>query len=293
MKNDFPQNRRLFLQTGTLAAAGWLAGKSLLSSGSALAADRTDTAPDAGDGKRPLKLALASYTLRKFSLEETLAMTRRVGLTAICLKSFHLPLDASEKQIAETRQKVAQAGLTLYGGGVIVLRNREQIDQAFDYAKSAGMKRIIGAPTVETLPLINEKIQQYDIEVAIHNHGPGDKHFPTPDVAYEKIKKFDPRFGLCHDVGHTVRYGKDPVAITEKCADRMLDVHMKDVTSATRKGRATPCGRGVVDIPTLLRALIKTGYKGYLAFEYESDPNDPLPGLAESVGYVRGVLDTL
>ena len=249
--------------------------------------------PGAGNHERPLKLALASYTLRKFSLRETLAMTRRVGLTAICLKSFHLPLDATKEQIAHVRQKVAQAGLTLYGGGVIALRNERQINQAFEYAKVAGMKRIIGAPVVESLPLINEKIQQYGIEVAIHNHGPGDKHFPTPDVAYEKIKTFDPRFGLCHDVGHTARYGKDPVTITEKCADRMLDVHMKDVTEATRKGRGTVCGRGVIDIPALLRVLIKIDYQGYVAFEHEADPADPLPGLAESVGYVRGVLDTL
>ena len=158
---------------------------------------------------------------------------------------------------------------------------------------AAGMVKIIGAPTAETLPVINEKVKEYDIQVCIHNHGPGDKHFPTPLSSYEQIKDLDERIGFCHDVGHTVRYGEDAIAETEKCADRMLDFHIKDVTEATKSGHATPCGRGIIDIPLLLRTLIKIGYSGFLAFEYEEHANDPLPGLAESVGYVRGVLDTL
>jgi len=173
------------------------------------------------------------------------------------------------------------------------MKNEQQVNQAFQYAQAAGMVRIIIAPSEDMLPLINEKIQQYGIQACIHNHGPGDKHFPTPDVAYEKIKNLDPRFGLCHDIGHTARYGKDPVKVTEQCADRIFDVHIKDVTAPTKKGHATPCGRGIIDIPALLKTLIQVGYKGYLAFEYEADSNDPLPGVAESVGYVRGVLDTL
>jgi len=253
--------------------------------------DAAESGP--ADSERPLKLAMASYTFRKFSLDEALAMTQRVGLTAICLKSFHLPLDATKEEIAEAVAKTRKAGIKLYGGGVIHMANEQEVHNAFEYAKAAGMTKIISAPSVPMLPAIDEMIRKYDIAVCIHNHGPGDKTFPTPDAAYEKIKNFDPRFGLCHDVGHTTRYGKDPVALTEQCADRILDVHMKDVTSATKSGHAIACGRGVIDIPALMRAFVKIGYKGYLSFEYEADANDPLPGVAESVGYVRGVLDTL
>lgn len=280
--------RRDFLRlTGLGAAACYAAG-------SGLATTAVGAAPAASPRRpRPLKLALASYTLRKFDLDQTIAMTRRVGLEAICLKSFHLPLEATAEQTAADAAKVRQAGLDLYGGGVITMRTAEQVDQAFEYAKAAGFTHIIAAPSPEMLPRINDKVQQYDMRVCIHNHGPGDQMFPTPDAAYEKIRELDRRLGLCHDVGHTVRYGEDPIAATEKCADRMLDVHIKDVTQATKAGRATPCGRGVIDLPRLLRVLVKTGYQGYLAFEYEEDADDPLPGLAESVGYVRGVLDTL
>lgn len=241
----------------------------------------------------PLRLALASYTLRNFKLPETIAMTVRVGLDAICLKSMHLPLEASAEQIQAAAAEVRKAGLELYGGGVIQMSNEAQVNQAFEYAKTAGMTKIIGVPAPAMLPLVNDKVQQYDIAVCIHNHGPGDDVYTTPDMAYERIKTLDKRIGICHDVGHTVRVGKDPAAISEQCADRLLDVHIKDVTAATAAGHSTPCGRGVIDLPHLLRTLIKIGYTGFLAFEYEEQPNDPLPGLAESVGYIRGVLDTL
>ena len=137
---------------------------------------------------------------------------------------------------------------------------------------------------------MNEKVQKYDIRVAIHNHGPGDKVFPTPDVAYEKIKKLDRRIGLCIDIGHTARNGIDPSRAAEQFADRLLDVHMKDIHEATAAGHGVEIGRGVFDIPKFLRTLDKIGYAGFVSFEFEKDPNDPLPGLAESVGYVRGVL---
>jgi len=241
-------------------------------------------------GKRRFELGLASYTLRKFKLDETLAMTQRVGLKYICLKSFHLPLESTPTEIEAVAAKVKKAGIELYGGGVIYMNNEAEVHRAFDYAKTAGMKVIIGAPKPELLPLINKKVQEYDIKLAIHNHGPGDKVYPTPGSAYERIKQLDRRIGLCNDIGHTLRAGVDPSVSAEKFADRLLDVHIKDVSASTVKGREVEVGRGVIDIPKFLKTLLKIEYSGIVAFEYEKDAEDPLAGLAESVGYVRGVL---
>jgi sugar phosphate isomerase/epimerase len=238
----------------------------------------------------PFSLGLASYTLRKFSLDETLAMTKRVGLTHICLKSFHLPLDATAEQIAAVVEKVKTAGLDLYGGGVITMRKEEEVNQAFEYAKAAGMRTIVGAPVPDVLPLVDRKVKQYDIEVAIHNHGPGDKVYPTPESIYEKVKGLDKRIGLCIDIGHTVRIGADPVADAERFADRLLDLHVKDVSAPAPEGQTVEIGRGVIDIPALMRTLLKINYSRVASFEHEKDENDPLAGLAESVGYIRGVL---
>lgn len=242
------------------------------------------------NGKPKFELGLASYTLREFKLDDALAMTKRVGLKYICLKDFHLAMDSTPEQIQAAVQKVKDAGLVLYGGGVIYMSSEKQVNVAFDYAKAAGMKVIVGVPQPELLPLVNEKVRQYDIKVAVHNHGPTDKVYPTPASAYEKIQDLDKRIGLCNDIGHTMRVGIDPAESAEKYPDRLLDVHIKDVSSANEDGHAVEVGRGVIDIPRFLKTLIKIGYDGIVAFEYEKDAKDPMAGLAESVGYVKGVL---
>ena len=277
------QNRRQFLQIAGIGAVASLAGASSCS-----AQVRGSAARRAG--QRRFKLGLASYTLRKFKLDETLAMTKRVGLKYIAFKSFHLPLDSTPAQIQAVVAKVKEAGLILYGGGVISMKKEDQVHNAFDYAKAAGMKVIIGVPAPALLPLVDKKVKQYDIKVAIHNHGPTDKLYPTPGSAYEKIKHLDARIGLCNDIGHTQRAGVDPSVSARKYADRLLDVHIKDVSATTAKGKGVEIGRGVIDIPKFLKTLIKIKYSGIVSFEYEKDAEDPMAGLAESVGYVRGVL---
>jgi len=282
-------SRRHFLRSAGLGAAAWAVAHRAAAEAAAPSAEPAGKPA----GKCPFALGLASYTLRKFSLDEALAMTKRVGLKYICLKSFHLPLEASPEAIAAAAEKVKQSGLVLYGGGVISMQNEAQVDQAFDYAKAAGMTTIVAAPKPEVLPLVEKKVRQYGLQVAIHNHGPGDKVYPTPESVYEKVRGLDPRIGLCIDIGHTARIGADPVQSAEKYADRLLDVHIKDVSAAAPKGQTVEIGRGVIDIPGFLRALLRIKYRGIVAFEHEKDEGDPLPGLAESVGYVRGVLALL
>jgi sugar phosphate isomerase/epimerase len=155
------------------------------------------------------------------------------------------------------------------------------------------MEVIVGVPNHDLLSLVNEKVKEYDIKVAIHNHGPTDKVYPTPESAYERIKNLDSRIGVCIDIGHTQRAGIDPSESAIRCADRLLDVHIKDVTAATKEGQTVEIGRGVIDIPKFCRTLLKLNFKGTAAFEFEKDGKDPLAGVAESVGYVRGVLSVL
>ncbi len=165
--------------------------------------------PSRGKTPIPFHLGLASYSLRNFDLDHVLAMANRVGLDRICLKSMHLPLDAKPEAITAAVEKVKQRGLTLYGGGVISMKNEREVVQAFAYAKAAGMQTITAAPTPEALPVLDEQIKKYDITVAIHNHGPGDKYFPTPQSVYDAVKSLDHRIGMCIDIGHTVRIGAD------------------------------------------------------------------------------------
>lgn len=237
-----------------------------------------------------LTLGLASYTFRKFSLDDTIKFAQRLGLKRIALKSMHLPLDATPGQIQDAVSKIRNAGLELYGAGVIYMKSKEEVDQAFSYAKHAGLKVIIGVPNHELLPYTEQKVKESNIRVAIHNHGPGDDLYSSVNDIYNKIKDLDSRIGICIDVGHVVRIKEDPVALATKYKERIYDCHLKDVDKREAEGDSIEAGRGVIDLPAFLKAMQKINYTGTLAFEFEKDGDDPLPGLAESVGYVRGIM---
>jgi sugar phosphate isomerase/epimerase len=278
-------NRRDFLK----AAGAGAAACATVTPGLALAMGRAEAPAVAV----PLTLGMASYTLRQFPVDQAIEMTKRLGLTRICFKDVHLKLDATPDVIADTVAKVKAAGLDLYAGGVIYMKSEAEVDRAFVYAKAAGFKMIIGVPTYELLPYTNKKVQEFDMPVAIHNHGPDNPLFPTPQSAYERIASLDRRLGLCMDVGHTQRSGVDPAESAEKYFDRLFDIHIKDVSAPTAQGQTVEIGRGVIDIPKLLKVLKRLGFTGTLALEYEKDAKDPLPGSAESIGYLRGVLAAL
>lgn len=278
-------SRRNFLR---LTGAGVLASQAPAVLAGNMAGNNMLSSPDI-----PFELGMASYTLREFSLEECIAMTGRLGISKLCLKSMHLPLDLSSEKIKSEAAKVSSAGIELYGAGVIYMNTEEEVDRAFAYAGSAGLKIIVGVPEHGLLDYCNDKVKETGINLAIHNHGPGDEKYPSPESAYELIKDMNPGMGLCVDIGHTVRIGEDPIKDTARFMDRVHDIHIKDVDKAEASGTTCVIGQGVIDIPGFLKMLMKKKYKKVVAFEYEKDGFDPMAGLAESVGYVRGVLKVL
>ncbi len=278
--------RREFVTRGAAAAAG-------LVSAPALAGLFGGQDPPRANPRVPFELGLASYTCREFGLDGMIAMARRVGLARVSLKDVHLPLTATEPEIAAAVGKLGAAGLVAYGCGVVYMTTPAEVERAFAYAKAAGMEIIVGVPNHELLPLVEKKVRETGIRLAIHNHGPDDPLYPTPRLVFDRIKDLDDRIGLCLDIGHCQRAGIDPAEAAQVCAPRLIDVHLKDVTAPTKEGTYLEIGRGVIDIPRFLRTLVRLGFRGTASFEYEKDPKDPLAGLAESVGYVRGVLSTI
>lgn len=236
------------------------------------------------------QLGVASYSLREFSQEQALDMTLRCGVNQITFKSMHLPLDSNKETIQKAVALCKQKGVNLYGGGVIYMKTKAEVDQAFEYAKAAEMEMIIGVPNHELLEYVEGKVKEYDIKLAIHNHGPGDLVYPSAESAYVKIKNMDKRMGLCIDIGHTKRINRDPEQDLKDYFDRVLDVHIKDVTAATAEGKTCIIGRGIIDFTSFMKSVIKLDYKGILSLEYEAEGKDPLPGMMESFGYVKGVL---
>ena len=262
----------------------------------ATVAPAAQTQPVAGAsaaGKRPLTLGLPTYMFKHYDLDQTLVMARRVAVRHVCIRTNLLPLSAPGERIKAAMAQVRAAGLVPYGGGVFYMRTAEQVERVFEYVRAAGFAIISISISPDLLGLLERKVKQLDIRAAIHNHGPEDRHWPTPQAIYEKVRRFDKRIGICHDTGHTRRAGVDAVEATRKTADRIYDVHLKDVDAANGKGRSTELGRGVVYLVGVLRVLMDSGYRGVVGIEYEKHMKDLLPGLAESVGYARGVLDVL
>jgi sugar phosphate isomerase/epimerase len=277
-------NRRSFLKAAGLGiAVASLPG----------VADASVIMTEENKGKFNFQLGVASYSLRKFTQEEALDMTLRCGIDRICFKSMHLPLDSDVETIKKGVALCEEKGVELYGGGVIYMKSKEQVDQAFEYANTAGMDMIVGVPNHELLEYVEGKVKKYDIKLAIHNHGPGDKLYPSAESAYNLIKNLDKRMGLCIDIGHTKRINRDPEQDLKDFFDRVFDIHIKDVTKAVKTGKTCMIGRGCIDFPSFLKAVVELGYNGTLAIEYEADGDDPLPGMMESFGYVKGILATM
>lgn len=269
--------RREFL--GSVAAAGLLPRWTTRADGRA-------QAPAA-----PLKLGVASYSLRRFPFEKCLEMAKALDVKYLNFKDVHIPRTDPPDAIRAARARVEAAGFTIMGGGTISMKNDEaQVRKDFEYARLAGMPLIVAAPTIDSLDVVERMAKEFKIRVAIHNHGPEDKYFPSPYDAYKLIKGRDSHMGLCVDIGHTVRTGVDPTRAVLELRDRVYDLHLKDLRDLKDRDSQVIVGKGAMDFPALFRALIEINYTGHAGLEYEIDVDDPLPGMQQSFAYLRGVL---
>lgn len=239
--------------------------------------------------KNTFTLGMAGYTFLQYNVEKTIEIMKRVGVTNLSLKDFHMPMNSTQEQINAVLAKFKAAGINVYTVGVIYMKTQESVDQAFEYAKMAGVKLIIGAPNYELLPYVEKKIKSYDFRLAIHNHGPDNPLYPNATDIWDHVKDLDPRIGICIDIGHTTRDGQDPSVDLMRYKSRIFDIHIKDVDKAAKEGTTVEMGRGIIDIPKVVATLRKIKYSGSCSLEFEKDMKDSLAGIAESIGYWKGV----
>ena len=239
-----------------------------------------------------IRLGVASYSLRQFPRDYAIQAVGELGTPYVNIKSFHQPYESSPEELVAGRRAFESAGLQIVGGGTITLQQDDDDDIRgyFEYARLSGMPLMVIAPTAQTLPRIERFVKEYDIEVAVHVHGPTDTHFPGPQDVLPVIEDMDPRVGVCVDVGHTARTGIDLVEVLDMCGDRALDIHMKDLRDLTSRASQCIVGEGKIPVPAIFRQLEKMSYAGYVNLEYEIDADDPLPGMKQSFAYMRGVI---
>jgi inosose dehydratase len=194
--------------------------------------------------------------------------------------------------------------VTGYGVGPIYMGSEDEVNRAFEYARRVGVKIVVGVPfkmvekkrvaSQELLGFIDKKVREYDMKYAIHNHGPDmPELFPSAENVMSMIKNLDGRIGLCLDIGHELRDGKDPIVALKNFSDRVHDIHIKNVTAADKSGKGIEMPRGMINIPSFVRTLRQVGYAGMCSLEYEKDMGAPLTGIAESIGYFKGVMDSV
>jgi len=274
-----------------VSAAALAAASSALPSWGTLAAPEPH---EADDKQFPgLKVGVCSYSLRAFSLEQALQSAQRLRIHYLSLKDVHLSLTSTPEQRLQARKQAEDLGLTITSCGVIYLKDDESLMRnALDYVRDLGATIAVVGVSQEMLPTLDKVIRDYDLKAAIHNHGPNDKLFPSPLEAYKAVQPFNRKIGLCMDIGHTFRMHEDVVADVRTTRDRLYSMHFKDLDSDRVDAKGVPVGTGVMPIVPLLRELRRERYSGEVQLEYEIEEKDPLPGMAESLGFMRGTLQS-
>lgn len=257
-----------------------------------IAAQKAPAPQPTPETNEKFKIGMAGYTFVHFDLDKTLETMEKTNVKYLCIKDFHLPFKSTDEEIAAFHEKLASKGVEGYAVGPIYMRSEKEIDDAFVYAKRVGVKLIVGVPNYELLPYLDKKVKEYDMKYAIHLHGPDIALYPDADDVWKNVKDLDSRIGMCLDIGHDRRNGKDPVADLEKYISRVFDIHIKDVTAPEKAGYSVEIGRGILDYPAFVNMLRKTGYDGVCSLEHERNMKDPFSGIAESIGYFRGVIRT-
>ena len=276
-------NRRFFLKSSVTVVSAALLRPSFAM---AVISQRAATKAD-------LKLGIAGYSVIKLSVNDAITITRQTGISDISIKDKHLPLDSTKEEALAIIEKFKKNGINIYAAGMITMKTEQDIDRAFDYAKNIGVGMIIASPDISLLKYLEQKVVESNIKIAIHNGGPEDKWYPTPKAVYDNIKNYDNRIGLCFDTGHAQRAGINPIEAYNQYAEKVLDIHIKDVEAAKSDAQEVELGRGIIDVPALVSSLYKQRYSGRCSIEYQKNLDEPLEGIAESVGYFKGVCKAL
>ena len=256
-------------------------------------ASSLNAADEGTDPWHGLKVGVATYTLRDLPIEEAIKGVKRVGLKYVSIKNVknHIDLSHPSEERKSRAQMFREAGLIPLSVGNVSMRTGEaDIRKAFEYARDIGVPTIVCAPSLEAIPVLDKMVKEFDIKLAIHNHGPEDPVWPSPLDILKLVKNLDPRIGCCIDVGHTVRAGTDVVEAINAVGPRLFNMHIKDLSDFKAKESQVAVGRGQMPVREIFAALARINYKGFVDLEYEIHEDDPMPGVIESIAYMRGVL---
>ena len=242
-------------------------------------------------GYEDFKIGVAGYTYRSYDIDQTLAFLKSMEVHYMSVKDWWLPLDSTKEQMDAFKAKCREYDVEPYILGPIYMRSEAEVDRAFAYAERYGSDVFIGVPNYELTDYVIKKVKDTGIKMAIHTHGPDGAPFPNIQKVAEVYKDPSLGIGCCMDLGHSVRMGEDIVKDIKKYKAWIYDIHIKDESEASKAGKTWEMGRGVMDFRPIMKVLRQIKYKGVVSLEFEKNGNNPHPGVAESIGYLRGVAD--
>ena len=267
-------NRRNLLATGTVAAAAWMT--------------RARAAEAAG-----LNLGLQMYSLRNYKPDEALRHARDLGFKHIEFYPGMFPITDDTAVIDAMKKQVADLGLTITAHGVNGFgKDAAANRRIFTFAKAAGIRTITADPAPEAFASLDELVKEFDIRIAIHNHGPKHRYNKAVDVL-QAVEKYDQRIGACADLGHYLRSGERPAEVIRLLAGRLYGIHLKDFAEMQDKTRGVILGKGHIDVPGVFAALRQAKFPadGALSIEYEENPANPLADIAECLRVAKAGME--
>jgi len=270
--------RRQFLQVGAAAAAG-LAG-----AGTATASQPAS----AGEGPDPFggfMVGVQSYTFRQFNLERALQAIQQLGLHFVEFFNAHVPLDSTDEQINAVRAMCFRYGITPIAFGVEGFSKDHAANRRkFEFARKLGVRYLSADPSPDSFDSLDRLVAEFGIGIAIHPHGPtgGNRlhQWHSAEIIMKAVGTHHRLIGTCLDTGHLIRCAQpphnlrlDPAQQVRHMGARNFGLHLKDHDNAKRTD--VVYGRGVLNVPEVLRALREVRFGGYISIEYEASPQDP------------------
>lgn len=239
-------------------------------------------------------IGIQSYTLRNFKLDEALRHVKGLGLRHIEFYGAHMPTNSNADQIAELRKKLADAGIRRISAHGVngFSKDHAANRKLFEFAKAAGIKNITADPSPDSFDSLDKLCEEFDIRIAIHNHGPGHRYDKIGDVA-KAVKDHHKLIGACVDTGHVLRSNEDPVAWVRELGPRVFALHLKDVAEKTAKTHDVVIGSKFLALVDLFKALkeVKFPADGSISLEYESNPQNPIDDVKQCLAAAQAAIE--
>ena len=286
-------DRRRFLKqssSGLAAATLWACGGSQ--------SDEAQRAPDTTESlasvleKSPFRFGFQSYSLRHFSeTKELVREAEQLGLPFVEVYDGHLPADATDEKISGFKQALDRAGVEINAFGVEDFSADHEANQRlFQFGQKLGVENLSAYPSKDSFESLQRLVAEYDIRIAIHNHGPEDERWRRPEWILEAVQDLDPRIGACVDTGHYLRAGVDPVEAIRMLGSRVWGVHLKDYDASSEEQIV---GQGRLNLVETFQTLLDVGFKGPLSLEYEADMQNPVPSMREGLAAAAQALSRM